>query len=192
MGIATIRNRQMINTTTLTVTKNMTGDSPEETAMLKRMEQEAIAYLKSFHWCPPIDEVYFGCGVGGVVAVFLFHFCQPVQSDEWLWVVEGDLPPAYLVRDQARDPASALELYCQLMEDWAQAVLAGHSMTNLFPVQSEPTRDNANNLIKRLVFIRTRLLPDWRNQLQAAGSGRGAKASGIKQNQESKTLHLNK
>ncbi len=137
------------------------GDA-EEAALLKGMAERAVRYLRKHGWCPPIDRVYFGCGVGGVVAVFLCHFSEPVRGkDEWLWVVEGDVPSVYLVLDQAPDPASALETYCQLMDEWISAVLGGRSLEGAFPVEAKSTPENANNLRSRLRFIRTRLLPDW-------------------------------
>ena len=127
------------------------------------MLRDATNYLRDFRWCPPIDRVYLGCGVGEVVAVFLFHLSEPIQgTDEWLWVIEGDLPTAYLVTERAGDPAFAPEVYCGLMEDWAKAVLEGQPLDDVFPVEAEPTPDNAQSLLKRLDFIRTQLLPDWR------------------------------
>jgi len=147
----------------LTPAEQIGGEDAEETAQLKAMLRDATDYLRSFRWCPPIDRIYLGRGVGGVVAVFLFHFSNPIQdNDEWLWVVVGDLPTAYLVLDQAGDPASALEMYCQLMDQWAKAVLEGRSLEDAFPVTAEPTPENAKSVLKRVNFIRTRLLPDWR------------------------------
>jgi hypothetical protein len=148
----------------LTPAEQIAGENAEETDLLKEMLQNATTYLRSFRWCPPIDRVYLGCSVGGVVAVFLFHFHEQIQgADEWLWVIEGDLPTAYLVLDRANNPASALEVYCNLMEEWAKAVLESRPLKDVFPVNTEPSTDNANNLLKRLNFIRTRLLPGWRS-----------------------------
>ena len=148
---------------TLIPAEEIVGEDGQETTLLKQMLEDATEYLQQFGWCPPIDRVYLGFGVGGVVAVFLYHFREHVQgTDEWLWVVEGNVPTAYFVLDKASDPASALEVYCQLMDDWAKAVLEGRSLKDVFPVEAEPTRKNAQDLAKRLSFIRTRLLPDCR------------------------------
>ncbi len=140
--------------------EQIVGEDDEETGLLKKMLQEATDYLRAFRWCPPIDQVYLGYGVGGVVAVFLFHFAERIQgTDEWLWVVTGDLPTAYSVVDQAAEPASALKGYCELMEEWAKAVLGGGSLKGVFPVEAKPTLDNAESLLRRLDFIRTELIP---------------------------------
>ena len=161
---------QHVDLEKLTPAEQIVGEDPEETGLLKEMLRDATDYLRAFRWCPPIDRVYLGYGVGGIVAVFLVHFHERIQgTDEWLWVVAGDLARAYFVLDQANDPASALEVYCQLMDGWVKGVLEGRPLDDVFPVEVEPTVDNATNLLKRLDFIRTRLLPNWR----ANGRNRG-------------------
>jgi hypothetical protein len=148
----------------LTPAERICGDDAEDTRLLREMLHRATQYIQSFEWCPPIEHVYLGCGVGGVVAIFLFHFGEPVKgTDEWLWVVGGDLPSAYLVLDRANDPVLALDGYCELMEAWARSVLAARPLQDVFPVEAKPTLDNAKSLLKRVNFIRTRLLPGWRS-----------------------------
>jgi hypothetical protein len=144
--------------------ERIVGDDVEDTELLQQMLQKATAYLQSFRWCPPIEQIYLGLGVGDIVAVFLFHFRERIQgTEEWLWVVVGDLPSAYLVIDDADNSVAALEAYCELMEDWAKAVLEGKPLDDAFPVEAKPTPDNARLLLRRTEFIRTRLLPDWRD-----------------------------
>jgi hypothetical protein len=119
---------QHVDLKKLTPAEQIVGEDAEETALLREMLQDATDYLWAFRWCPPIDRIYLGYGVGAAVAVFLFHFGERIQgTGEWLWVVTGDLPTACFVIDQAPDPASAPEVYCQLMEDRAKAVLEGRS-----------------------------------------------------------------
>lgn len=156
-----------INLDTLVLAEQVVGEDDEETELLQEMLSSAKEYLASFRWCPPIDRVYFGCGVGGIVAVFLFHLREKIQgTEDWLWVVEGDLPAAYLVLDRASEPISALEVYCELMEEWAQAVLENRPIKDVFPVGAEPTTENAKNLQKRLAFIRKEVLPRERVRIK--------------------------
>ncbi len=144
----------------LTPAEHIEGDTADETAALKEMLARAVAYLKSFSWCPLITERYLGYGVGGVLALFLFRLQPAINGeDEWLWVVVGDLPSAYFVIDEARDPASALEAYCELMEDWAEAVLSKSSLDEVFPVTAAPTKKHAEMLKSRVRFIRKNILP---------------------------------
>lgn len=144
----------------LTPVERMKGESIEETRALRSMLGQAETYLRSFAWCPPIAARYFGFGVGGVIALFLFELESALNgTDKWLWVVEGDLPSAYFVTDDAHDAASALEVYCDLMEHWCDSAEKGEPLDDEFPVDVAPTLVNVNSLRARIGFIRNRLLP---------------------------------
>ena len=66
--------------------------------------------------------MYFGDGYGGIVAVFLFRIeAERAEIDEWLWVVFGDVPPAYLVTDIAKSPSQALEAYVAEVSKWTDS-----------------------------------------------------------------------
>jgi len=73
--------------------QEMRGDDQESTEMLLALSQEADDFITSYRWCPNIKEKFFGFGVGYIVAVFLYHFDSQInRTDDWLWVVTGDLP----------------------------------------------------------------------------------------------------
>ena len=125
----------------------MIGEDADESRSLQEMLHRAEAYLTSFQWCPTIDASYFGCGSGGICAVFLFKLAAKINgADDLIWVVEGDLPSAYLVTDFAPDPISAASNYCNLMDEWAMAVLNGSSLESAFPVGVEANEYNATRL----------------------------------------------
>jgi hypothetical protein len=52
-----------------------------------------------------------------------------------------------------------MEIYCELMEDWARAVMAGLSLDDVFPVDAVPTSANAEDLLGRLKFICEIIVP---------------------------------
>jgi len=144
----------------VTPVDKMSGEDASETILLQRMLSRAEEYVKSFRWSRPIADKYLGVGIGDVLALFLFRFESPINdSDEWLWVVEGDLPSAYFVIDDAPTPATALEIYCRLMGDWADAVTKGSSLDSSFPVLAEPTKEHAEMLRTRIEFIRRKIIP---------------------------------
>ena len=141
----------------------MRGDSLLDTDKLKSMLREAESYLQSFAWCRRITECFYGLGIGGVVAVFLFHIQPDNDSvDEWLWVISGDLPPAYLVVDLSPTPVSALETYITEMDEWVTAVKKGKSTDELIPVNVSPILENAGRLEKRLDFLLKEVIPRYR------------------------------
>ena len=137
----------------------MHGEDEAETSELEQLLREARAYLGSFAWCDAIEEEYFGIGIVPIVGVFLFRIRPKGDGDDWLWVIVGDLPSAYLVTDRASSPALALEVYCELMDDWIQAVRRNEDMRNVFPISATPSADNADLLAKRIVFLRKKIIP---------------------------------
>ena len=137
----------------------MMGEDDEETELFRASLREAAEYLQAFEWCEGILERYFGIGVGGVVAVFLFRIDAPPPVDEWLWTVVGDMPPCYLVTADADTPLAALEIYCDLMQDWVAAVRGGRPLDHLVPVPMAPTERNAAALDTRISFVRKEIIP---------------------------------
>jgi hypothetical protein len=149
-----------IDLSALTPVERMAGEDEAETAMLRDMLERAEAYLSSHQWCPPIVERYLGVGIGNVFALFLFKLVRAVNdTDEWLWVVDGDLPSAYFVIDEASNIASAVKVYCELMDEWADAVEGGASLDDVFPVKAPATLEHAKMLRNRTKFIRERIIP---------------------------------
>src|SRR5262245_16319884 len=85
------------------------GEDEEETRQLQALVKAAQSYVKAWKWCGEIKQAYFGVGMGDKLAVSLIHLVPRGDADEWVWVVTGDLPTAYLVTDDAPDPLAALE-----------------------------------------------------------------------------------
>lgn len=151
-----------MNTSGLQREEAIQGDSPEDTRLLKEMVIEAKRYLASFSWCPPIRRLYLGHGIGGVVAVFLVEFTEPIaKRDNFLWVVVGDLPSAYMVTETCQTPIEALLCYCELMENWANAAMKGKAVKDKFPVQAAANQENARELQKRVDLLRLRIIPSF-------------------------------
>ncbi|MDO9433722.1 MAG: hypothetical protein V4820_18420 [Pseudomonadota bacterium] len=64
-----------------------------------------------------------------------------------------------LETDDTPTPALALQLYCAIAQDWADNVLAGCDLSESYPIPVDPTPELAENLLGRVDFIRTRLIP---------------------------------
>ena len=140
---------------------DLDGGNAEETAFLMSMAEEALTYVRSFRWAPPISDSFMAFGIGKVLALFLVRFEQTIEGgpDDELWVVVGDLPSAYFVTEAAPDPAEALAAYCELMEDWADRVLEGRNLEGVYPIPVAPTQDHAKMLKDRVNMIRSRFIP---------------------------------
>jgi hypothetical protein len=139
--------------------EEMRGDDLLDTHLLNGMLEEATDFLRGFAWSGTIRRRSLGLGVGGVVAVFLFEI-EPAHPDvdARLWVVVGDLPPAYLVTDHAPTARDALTGYVEQMSRWVDAAKSGDSVDDLIPVNVPPTPENADLLERRLAFLRDTFL----------------------------------
>jgi hypothetical protein len=141
----------------------MVGGDDEDTKLLRQMASAAENYLRCFPWCKSVREAYFGDGYGGILGVFLYRIEPAVRGvDEWLWVVFGDVPPAYLVTDSCKTPSQALEGYIEEMWKWVRLAKRGKSSNNVIPVSVSATPENARNLEKRLKVFREVFVPAFR------------------------------
>jgi hypothetical protein len=143
----------------LTPIDKLSGETEKDARLLREMAKEATQYLLSFSWCKAICKGWFGWGIGGIVAVFLFEI-EPANEnvDRLLWVIYGDIPPAYLVVDEFPTPLDALRTYIELMEEWIAAVREGTSIEDCIPVNMAPIRENADALETRLSFFKREFL----------------------------------
>lgn len=150
----------MIDTSRYIKEADIRGDSQEDTKLLRDMAKEARTYLNQFSWCPPIRKVYLAAGIGGIVAIFLVEFSRSINGiDDRLWVINGDIPSAYLVTEAGETPQEALHTYYDLMQEWVDAIKKGFDLASVFPVAAKPTLDNAVNLERRLNSLREEIEP---------------------------------
>ena len=140
----------------------MFGDDEEDTRLLRAMSSRAQEYILSFSWCRSIRAAYFGDGCGGVVALFLYRIeSSEANVDEWLWVVVGDVPPAYLVIDDCKTPSQALEGYIDEMSKWVVLAKKGRTSKRVIPVNAPATPEYAEALEGRLKFLRDVMVPSF-------------------------------
>jgi hypothetical protein len=141
------------------------GEDDEDIRLLRIMVSEAREYILSFSWCNAIREGYFGEGLGGIVALFLFRIeASRANVDEWLWVVVGDVPCAYLVIDQCKTPTQALEAYIEEMFKWVKLAKQGRSSKRVIPVNVPATPEYAEALEGRLKVLREVIVPAFRSK----------------------------
>jgi hypothetical protein len=130
------------------------------------MYNRAFNFLSNRIWYDSLHESYMGMFHPGIVAVFLFRIV-PKDFDEWIWVVVGDLPTAYIVGDDCPNPAAALDGYIGEMEEWIKAVEKGQSVEDLIPVNAPPTLNNAKALKSRMNFLDERILCNYQDDLNS-------------------------
>jgi hypothetical protein len=139
--------------------ERMTGDDDVDTALLRQMLDAAERYLLSFSWCDSIVSAYFGGEVAKILAIFLFNI-SPARPDvnEWIWIIVGDIPPAYLPLEDCESAMEAFETYIDGMKRWAVPAREGRVGTpeeGVPPVNAPATLESAEK-----VEIQLRVLTD--------------------------------
>ena len=134
--------------------ERIAGDDDEDTALLQQMLEEARNYILSFSWCESILGSYFAGGVGKVFAIFLFNI-SPARPDvdKWMWIVVGDIPPAYIPLEDCRTSREVFDTYIDGMKRWVQLAREGREAApedGVPHVNVPATREWAESLDGRL------------------------------------------
>jgi hypothetical protein len=142
---------------------SMKGDDEEDTLLLQQMSRDAETYLRSFSWCGDVQTSFFGGGVGGVFAVFLFNI-RPTRPDvgQWIWIVVGDIPSAYLPIEDAKTPAEVFKTYMWGMSKWVEYARSEQKEPagdDVPPVNVPASPEWAEKLEKRLNSLRLIIQP---------------------------------
>jgi hypothetical protein len=118
------------------------------------LARRAHRFLSTFPWCAVITESYLAWALAPQTGVFFFRLvpARP-DMDKELWVIVGDLPPAYIVCDNAQTWQEALDAYGVEMMRCVEAVRAGRSVQDLIPVNAPPTAQYADMLETRIKLI---------------------------------------
>lgn len=138
----------------------MWSEDEEETQRLQNMENRARDFITNFAWCEGIRAFYYGAGIGDVFGVYLAHIMPARQSvDEYLWIVVGDLPSAYLVTDDCPGPREALEGYIWEMRKWVALAKQRKTSKDVIPVDVPATPEWAERLEVRLDALEQKIIP---------------------------------
>ena len=132
----------------------------EEIKSIIELYDEAKQYLENFDWCASVKKGWFDedFRVYDKIGVFLFEI-EPLNDsiDDFIWVIVGDLPSVYLDKS-VKSGHEALEVYCDLMQDWVDNIRGGKDVTECYPIPADPNLENAELLNNRISFIRRELL----------------------------------
>ncbi len=164
----------MVDTTRMIKIEDLAKCALEDVDELQEMAREAEQFLCSHWWCQRVRQGYFDRGWAGILAVFYFEI-EPApnsSADEAVWVIVGDLPPAYLDIVSCPNGAVAIEGYVGAMWEWVERVKAGESIEDCIPVyyrgsltRVPPNQEMAEMLESRLEFIEEKILSQFEEEL---------------------------
>lgn len=151
---------KLVDTTRFPVGRDIDYDSEHEAEAIQALTIEAEAFVGHFRWNPPIESLTLAFGVGPILGLYLMRFAPGGKpEDRERWVVVGDLPSMHFETDDAPEPWLALELYCAIVEDWAENVRDGRDLSDSYPINVAPTDEHAQMLLGRIAFVRDKLVP---------------------------------
>lgn len=122
---------------------------------------EAKNYLSGFDWCLRIIDGWVAASFGYILNVFCFKIQPDNKScnDEFVWVIVGDIPPAYIDVVSAPTVSDALKTYINIIQDWVDNVNDGNSVEDCFPINVPQERKYAEMLAIRLKLLIEDYLP---------------------------------
>lgn len=137
------------------------------------LSKEATAFLESHSWCLAVKEVWFDRGYS-FLSIFLIEILPGPGADELVWVIVGDVPPAYIDTQTCDNGVSAVKSYIYCMREWCNAAKTGADTSELIPVYSRdslkpiPATPKMFNLLeRRLKFIEEEIMPGWDTEQDA-------------------------
>ena len=122
---------------------------------------EAKKYLSEFDWCIKILDGWVAASFGYILNIFLFKIKPDNKTcpDEYVWIIVGDIPPAYIDVVSAQTASDALNSYIEVMQDWVEKVKDGDSIEEYYPVNVTPEAKYANMLATRLKMLKEDFFP---------------------------------
>lgn len=147
--------------------KKLDSSELEHVGELVSLSREAESFLRSFEWCVRIVNGWLDRGWGYIVAVFLFSI-EPADDSipDCVWVIVGDLPPAYIDVQDNPNGACALDAYVTEMQNWVDNVMNNRSVADLIPVNAPPTKEYAEMLQSRIDVIRKEILSKLESEIE--------------------------
>lgn len=132
--------------------EDLCGISSYESSVLQRYRQRARRFLQSFAWCSELRGERFAAGAAGIAGLFAMEVLVKGAAREWLWVIAGELPSAYVPISEAPSTRAAMTSYCAMIERWIADRERG-------PVGLEPTAASREHLQKQLSVLRGYVIP---------------------------------
>jgi hypothetical protein len=123
------------------------------------LAKEANLFLKGHNWCKAIEKQWLAANWDNILIVFYFDLIPNSSDvDDHVWIIVGDIPPAYIDIESANNETEAVRAYTEIMDDWVQCVKSGRSVDDCYPINVAPEKKYADMLDIRLQFIRKYIL----------------------------------
>lgn len=147
-----------INTNTMVLIEDLKRTQSDDGELFK-LAEEAKLFLESHKWCKKVEKQWLASGWENLLLVFYFKITpNSKNADDYVWVVVGDLPPAYIDIESADNISDVIETYTDLMDDWVQCVKNGQPVEDCYPIDVPPENEYAEMLAIRIKLVREYIL----------------------------------
>ncbi|MBL7797291.1 MAG: hypothetical protein JNJ90_12410 [Saprospiraceae bacterium] len=142
----------------MTLLEEVIKSKPEDFEFIT-LAKEARLFLQGHNWCKAIEKQWLAANWDNILIVFYFDFIpDSSDTDDHVWVIVGDLPPAYIDVESANTETEAVQVYIEIMDDWVQCVKGGRPVEDCYPISIPPEIRYADMLDLRLQLIRKYIL----------------------------------
>jgi hypothetical protein len=130
---------------------------------LYEFAQEAKRFVHSHRWVERVFDGFLAKGFDGILGIFYFEVLPKSKKlDSEIWVITGDLPPAYFPTDECPTPINVLDSYICEMRIWINAIKRGDPVDELIPVNVPAEPKYAQILKERLDFLEKNVVKGMR------------------------------
>lgn len=135
-----------INTNEMTLFEDIKNVQSSDLEFIE-LSNEATSYLLSHKWCKNIEKQWLAANWENLLVIFFFKIIPNSNTaDDYVWIVVGDLPPAYIDIESAKNVKEVVHTYIEIMNDWVQCVFKGGKIEDFYPINVPPTREFAEML----------------------------------------------
>jgi hypothetical protein len=146
--------------------KNIINIEPgkDDKYSLFEFAKEAKKFVASQRWVDRVFDGYLAKGFDGILGIFYFEVLPKSKKlDSEIWVITGDLPPAYFSTDYLPEPINVLDSYICEMRIWINAVKRGDSVEELIPVKVPAEPKYAQILKDRMDFLEKNVVKGFKS-----------------------------
>lgn len=108
-----------------------------------------------------IKDGWLAENFGYILNIYYFKILPDNKScfDEYVWIIVGDISPAYIDIVSAKNTYEALDTYISIMQDWVDNVACGKSVEDCYPINVPPKKEYAKMLDSRLKSLKMDFIP---------------------------------
>ncbi len=100
----------------------------------RKLPVRATAFIKQAGWLRSIEVLYGRLQIDPIFALYLVDCSSNPKMPPYIWVIVGDIPPAFLSTTVNPSAIAAVETYVAELRWWSKTLLEGGDMAECMPI----------------------------------------------------------